>query len=80
MDELLNQETGEVLDAREHFARAREMARDLERLDKALKHIKDEAKELKDEREAVIKQLRAHVRDVGPLGGSLRSTRKARKR
>lgn len=78
MDELLNQETGEVLDAHEHFARAREMARNLERLDTALKHIKEEAKDLKDERESVVKQLRAHVRDVGLLATS-RSPRKARK-
>lgn len=76
--ELLNDATGEVLDPQEHFAAARAMARDLERLDRAIRDTKEEAKELKDEREALVKRLRAHVRDVGLLD-SVRP-RKARKR
>lgn len=76
MSELLNQETGEVLDAQEHFAKARGLARDLERLDRAIKDNKAEGKDLKDEKEQLAKQLRLHVRDVGLLD----HLRKARKR
>lgn len=79
MDDLLNQETGEVIDAQEHFAKSRGLARDLERLDRAIADNKSEGKDLKDEREQLVKQLRAHVRDVGVLEAP-HSSRKARKR
>lgn len=81
MDELLNELTGEVVDAAEHFATSRAIARELERLDRAIRDNKEEGKELKDAREQAVKELRAHVRDVGPLASSgRRPTRKTRKR
>lgn len=67
MDELINESTGEVVDAGEHLAAARAFARDLERLDRAIKDNKTEGKDLKDEREATVRRLRAHVRDVSLL-------------
>lgn len=80
MGELLNELTGEVVDAAEHFATSRAIARDIERLDRAIRDNKAEGKDLKDAREAAVKELRAHVRDVGPLEPASPSPRRARKR
>ncbi len=80
MDELINELTGEVVDADEHFQTTREIARDIERLDRAIRDNKAEGKDLKDAREAAVKDLRAHVRDIGPLPSAPAPSRKGRSR
>lgn len=80
MDELLNEVTGEVVDAAEHLATSRAIARELERLDRAIRNNKEEGKDLKDAREQAVKELRAHVRDVGLLASAPASSRRRKAR
>jgi len=70
MDELLNGLTGEIVGLADFLATSRTIEREIGRLDRAIADNKEEGKDLKLAREKAVKDLRAHVRDVGTLPAS----------
>lgn len=77
--ELVNQINGEILEVAEHLEAARVIEREIGKLDRAIAAARDEAKELKTEREKKVKELRGIVRDYEPLEAHRPSPRRRRR-